>query len=835
MKKILLVIFLYTSLFTKKLDAQKSNDTEIKIANTFTEGYFPLVGNNNLANIYVDSTDASVVQIAANCFKNDVQLITGKSLPLQNAGSKMAGYAVIVGTLHHSKLIDGLIANNKLPTDKIEGKWETYYISVLKNPMANVPQALVIIGSDPRGTAFGIFELSKKIGVSPWYWWADVIPEHKPALYLSPTTVISNPPSVQYRGIFINDEDWGMQPWAAKHIDTDIKDIGPNTYAHIFELLLRLKANYLWPAMHPCTKPFYHYFENARVADKYAIVVGASHCEPMQRSNIFEWSDNFKNEYGVAPGEWRYDKNPQQIKTYWDDRIKQIVNYESTITVGMRGIHDGSMPGPPSQPEKVKLLSQVISDQREILQQDYKRPINQIPQIFVPYKEVLNLYKAGAAVPEDVSIIWADDNYGYIRQVSNTDEQKRSGGSGVYYHFSYWGAPRDFLWLSTISPALTAYEMGKAFAFNGKKLWVFNVGDLKPAEMEINFAMDLAYDATKWNAENAHEYAKYWASETFGKEFADSIAAIKTEYYRLAAEGKPEQLDMINYDDIALEKRIKDYATIVKKVQDLSLKIPKRLADAYFELVMYPVDCAFAMNEKILWAKKAWDLEKKGEFDMKYGVWSMGGYEKIKSLTEEYNTHLANGKWESMMSWKPRNLPVFDMPKLPTKSETDSMKRNLQKSPDSILPKAILAADFNDKKDVANEAIKTIEGLGIGGKGVTILPITAPPFTNQKITDMPYVEYKLNMAKGERSITLKVLPTQNINNEYGLHYAISVNGGEPQIQNFKADVDGKLWAKNVVNGYASNTTKHNVGKDGEAIIRLYLLEPGLVVNKIEWQ
>lgn len=352
--------------------------------------------------------------------------------------------------------------------------------------------------------------------------------------------------------------------------------------------------------------------------------------------------------------------------------------------------------------------------------------------------------------------------------------------------------------------------------------------------MEINFALDLAYDATKWNAENAHEYARHWAAETFGPAFAEPIAHIKSEYYRLAQEGKPEHLDLINYDDSAAEKRMADYKSIYDKAESLKEKIPKRLQDAYYELVMYPIAGSRFMNEKIWYAKRSITIGKQGNLDAKkYRGWSAMAFESIRSITESYNNHFANGKWNGMMSWHPRDLQVFNMPKVLNDAELEDYKLHPEKQADTILPQSIPASDFSNKKDVPNEEITTIEGLGIGGKGITVLPITAPPFNSAKQQEAPYVEYKVQLTKGEHTITLKVLPTQNINSEYGLHYAISINGGEPQVQEFKAGVDGKLWAKNVVNGYASNTTKHHVDKDGTATVRIYLLEPGLVFNKLE--
>ncbi|MBP8067379.1 MAG: glycosyl hydrolase 115 family protein, partial [Pedobacter sp.] len=505
MKFRLTLIFIFLAVPILLLAQRKT--TGISVSETNVPFSFPIVNTSKAATIYYDQKDAEVVSIAAEAFKNDINLLTKVTPSVVKNNSSLSTYPIIVGTMGQSFYIDQLVKAEKINRATLLGKWETFSISVIENPLKGVKRALVIAGSDRRGTAFGVFELSRMLGVSPLYWWADVKPAYKKALFIKAGESLIGPPSVKYRGIFINDEDWGIQPWAAKKMDTDIKDLGPKAYTKVFELLLRLKANYIWPGMHPSTKAFFHYANNPIIADKYGIVLGASHCEPMLRNNVFEWAENFEHEYGKKPGEWRFDLNKNEIATYWADRVKQTKSLEAVYTVGMRGIHDGSMPGPKDKNEKVKLLGEVIKEQRTMLDAYLEPPISMIPQIFCPYKEVLSLYQAGLNLPDDVTIVWADDNHGYIRQLSNAEEQKRSGGSGVYYHISYWGAPHDYLWLSSISPSLISYELTKAYQYKADRLWVINVGDIKPAEMETQFAMDLAWDVKKWTPENAHTYA----------------------------------------------------------------------------------------------------------------------------------------------------------------------------------------------------------------------------------------------------------------------------------------------------------------------------------------
>jgi len=806
----------------------------ITITNGSSAGAFPLVKGKSAAPVWIDANEAEVVSIAANCFSNDVKSITGVT-PGVVKNEMPSPYAVIAGTIGHSKMIDAMIANHQLNVSKVKGQWETFSISVVDAPTAVINKALVIVGSDRRGTAYGLFELSRMMGVSPLVWWADVAPEHHDEIYVNPGNSIVGPPSVKYRGIFINDEDWGMQPWAAKNMDKAIKDIGPNTYAHIFELLLRLKANYIWPAMHPCTKAFWFYKEDPIVADRYAIVLGASHCEPILRNNVFEWADNYEAEYGQKPGEWRYDLNHDQILNYWQTRATEAAKIDAVYTVGMRGIHDGSMPGPKDKKEKVKLLESVITDQRSMLAKTDAKPADAIPQIFCPYKEVLDLYQAGMKLPEDITICWADDNHGYIRQVSNPTEQKRSGGSGVYYHFSYWGAPHDFLWLSSVSPTLTSYEMSKAYQFGADKVWVFNVGDLKPAEMEIQFAMDLAWDIKKWTPEKAHEYPKAWAAETFGNEFAEPIAKIKAEYYRLAASAKPEHVDVVSFSEAEADKRLADYAQLNKDAEELSQKIPANLQDAYFELILYPVKGATLMNEKIFYAKKSLlDMHDKDLYASK----SKAAYNTIKELTKKYNEQIAGGKWNGIMSDHPRDQKVFTMP--PT---TETMAQNDPSKPLSspvldpwaAAAKTIIpASQYSSKKDADGTHIETISGLGISNNAVTIMPLVEKSYADN-IKAAPFVDYKVNLTEGDNSISVKCLPTFKLYNGLELRYAISVNGEEPQVVNIHAAADTKAWSPNVLRGYSVGQTTHKVSKAGEGTVRIYLLDPGVVLSQVEVQ
>lgn len=825
LKQLLMLLLLSCS---PVLFAQVKNRAKLKVLFKPAPGRFSLAS----AELLTDEHDAEVVQVAAQTFSNDVKLIIGSALSI-NHQLRVNKLPVIIGTIGNSALINTLIANRKINVLKVKGQWETFAITVVDHPFSNIPRALVIVGSDPRGTAFGVFELSRMMGVSPMVWWADVVPEHHHDIYISPGTTVIGPPSVKYRGIFLNDEDWGLQPWAAKNMDTDVKDIGPKTYQKVFELMLRLKANYIWPAMHPCTKAFWYYPENAKLAEKYAIVLGASHCEPMLRNNVFEWADNFKEEYGVKPGEWRYDVNQKQIYNYWDDRAKASKNNDAVYTVGMRGIHDGGMPGPPDQQQKVKLLENVINDQREILTNRLHKPVETVPQIFCPYKEVLDLYQAGMQLPDDITIAWADDNYGHIRQLSNPAEQKRSGRSGVYYHLSYYGSPADYLWLSTNSPALISYEMSKAYHFGADRVWIFNAGDIKPAEAEIQFAMDMAWDVRKWEPSKAGNYMYCWAAETFGGELAKSIAEVKEGYYELAAAGKPEHIDEVNYSKEEEQARLLHYREISTLATSLVSKIPSRLQDAYYQLIWYPVTGARLINEKIFYAKNSLRLAANGDKDaLFFSAKAQAAYDTIQQITQKYNAAIAGGKWNGMMSSHPRDRNVFKMPPI---AKAENIAKSKKDRTEDVAKNAILgikAGDFQSKTDKSGFSIKVINGLGVGGRSITVLPFNAISFNVQQVANAPSVIYDVDMQAGINQINVICLPTFPIYDGLLLRYGIAVNNGPIQLVGIATKAETKPWATNVLRGFAKGQTVFNNPGNGKVAITLYFPDPGLVINSI---
>ena len=668
-------------------------------------GEFPIVANGRAAAIYVAPGNPETVRVAAETFAADVAQVTGvKPRLLSSLAAPLPSELILVGVLGQSPEIDRLVLAKKVDAGGVAGKWEAAVTEVVDSPLPGVRRALAIAGSDRRGAAYALFTLSRQMGVSPWVWWADVPVAHHAAVYLRGGAHVQAEPSVQYRGIFLNDEDWGLRPWAAKKMDPTVDNghgnIGPHTYERIFELLLRLHANSLWPAMHPGSLPFNAVPENAQLADKWGIVMGSSHSEALLRNNVGEWNE-------AAPpkgdGPWNYQKNADAMNAYWDKRLQVNGKYENFYTVGLRGVHDSGLEATGSPQVKAKLVEDAMAEQRALLAKDVNPDVAKVPQVIWLYKESLDLYRVGMKVPDDVTLGWTDDNYGYIRELPDAAEQRRAGGSGVYYHVSYWGAPHDYLWLCTTPPALIQEEMTKAYDHNARKYWVLNVGDLKPAEIDIDYFMQLATDEPRMAKMGQREFLTQWATEQFPitesgalstKETTSwagtQIADVLTRYYNLNFIRKPEFMGFNGYND-AIKRtafnplawpsdktpgqnyaRAMAWERLREDEESLARMMPAQYASDFFELVAYPVAGAAAMNDKFLSTDLGYldahqhNLTAIAPDDEQ----AQAAYNTIQALTAKYNS-IENGKWDGMMSDAPRERHVFEMPRTATAADVD--------------------------------------------------------------------------------------------------------------------------------------------------------------------
>ncbi len=817
MKKILRIA-LSLILFSVSANAALA---EVIISETPLQEAFTIADANKSSVIVVDANDAQVAQAAAEALASDIEAVAG--IKPQIANSITAGTSpIIVGTVGQSALIDQLIASGKIDASEITGKWEAHSLQVVDNPVEGVERALVLFGSNGRGTAYAVFELSSLMGVSPYIWWADVAPKKMEAIYASGQSVIGEP-SVKYRGIFINDEDWGLTPWAAKNLDSKYNNIGPNTYAKVMELLLRLRANTLWPAMHLCSEAFWANKDNLPVAKKYDIVLGSSHCEQMLRDNEWEWR-RFEDQTGTYDN-WNYVTNKAKIQRYWEERVAESKGFSAMYTLGMRGVHDWAISGYPTTEDKVRGLTEIISFQRSLIEKHIGDPTT-VPQAFIPYKEVLEAYNAGLQIPDDVTIIWVDDNHGYIRQMPKANEQARSGGNGVYYHLSYWGTPSDYLWLCSTSPTLISHQLTMGYENGIKDLWIINIGDIKPAEAELEFCMELAWDINRWAPEKAIEFNRYWAAKTFGEEYADAIADIKNEYYRLANNGKPEHVYSVAYTYDEKDQRIADYKAIVDKVDALAAQIPAELYDAFYQMIEYPVKGAYLMNVKTLRASQSIDLANVGqrELALQYAADARSAYRQIEILTKKYNTGISNGKWNGMMDFRPRQLSQFYMPATATASSINNAKAELPKTETA----SVAAADYINSRG----SIKTFNGLGVGSQSIGVWPLDMTQYSSTNLDAAPYVEYDVTLKPGINDIAARCVPNFPINSNYDARVAISVDGAKATTKSLKLVATEGVWNTAVLQGFVEAKVSHKVDEEKTVKVKVYLLDPGIVLSDV---
>ncbi len=632
---------------------------------------FPIVMQHATAIIVCDTADYKVVSQSSRLLADDVYKVTGQQVRVNNSLTNLKGNIILIGTLGKNRWIDRLVSTGKLKADTIRGEWERFLIRTVDRPFKGVDKALVIAGSDGRGTAYGVLSLSEAIGVSPWYFWSDVPVRHQKELYLDYVNYCSQAPSVKYRGIFINDEDWGLHPWASHCMDPAVGDIGPNTYEKVFELLLRLKANMMAPAMHECTKAFYTVPGNMEMADRYGILITTSHCEPLLYNNASEWDNR-------TQGEWNYQTNRQAIDQALDARVKQTADKENIYTIALRGKHDEGMKGG-SLDEKFALLGQAIQSQRNILSKHIQKPIQEIPQIFVPYKEVLDIYEKGLQVPGDITLVWPDDNYGYLKKLSNSHERQRPGGSGVYYHISYLGWPNDYLWLNTTAPALMYAEMHKAWSLGANRYWLLNVGDIKPGELGIQQFLDMAWDFDRFSFENVNNHPTDFLTGIFGEKYRKDIAYVLDRYYHLSFLRKPEymtwdwkwnslsakeqikdtEFSFLHYNEA--EQRMQEYKEMTTVVERILQELPPELKPAFFELLYYPVKASGLYNQEMLLAQKnRWYATQQRAATNKLADLAIACHDSLEAITAQFN-QLLGGKWNGIIT-APGFLPVKQYP-----------------------------------------------------------------------------------------------------------------------------------------------------------------------------
>ncbi len=832
------------ALIVSLLCAAAASAASVRLA-AADEPSFPLVQGNMAAPIVLPPGAPEVVRIAARDFAADVETVAGvRPAILEEAPDDVS--------LPRVQLV-------LAPAD-LAGRWEAFRLSAS-------PGALVVAGSDRRGLAYGVYELSRRIGVSPWTWWADVPAPRHPELRFSFGEEPVDQPAVKYRGIFINDEGWGLVPWASKTHDPDAGNLGPKTYSRVFELLLRLRANTLWPAMHPGTTPFHQMPGNAAAADRHAIVLGSSHAEPMLRNNVGEWTDD-KDRYN-------YVVNREGVLAYWEQRVKERASGESLFTLGMRGIHDSPIVGPKDQAGRISVLGDIFSAQRDMLARHLgDGDATRVGQIFCPYKEVLEDYLAGLSVPDDVTLVWPDDNFGYIRRFASPAERRRSGGLGVYYHASYLGAPLPWLWVDTLPHALVWSEMTRAYEQGARNLWIVNVGDIKNTELATEFFLDLAWHADRTSPAAPADHLRAVAARDFGAERAAAIADIWIRHQALAFARRPEHLAWhlprapyrpTTLVDEEIQARLADYAALLSATETVEATLPAAARDAFFQLVAYPVGSAAAANRRYFQAELARRLKVRGDEAAARSAFaeSEAAAGRIAELTRRYNEDIAGGKWRHIVmvnGLSPRQWPSFQLPPILPLDDADALAAVRQQEsarahattpapPPLVVPAgarpgdfvehngvvSILAGNFTNRADLPSGAgWRVIPRLGRSGAAVTVLPSTADLGVGQA----PRLSYRFHLATAFDAapiVRVRLLPTHPIAAGQGLRLALAIDDGDPLALAVTSGFDPKsaAWKERVL----ANATEAELRlpaplAPGWHILHLVAVDAGVVVDKI---
>lgn len=788
---------------------------------------------------YVPKNVDPVVKIAAEMFSADMQAVTGMNA--MAAKKEKDAVIKIVELDKASSATKSALRKQGIPVDEVSKKIDGFHISIKGNQ-------IVIIGANGRGAAYGLLELSRKAGVSPWVWWGDVVPEKKQRLVIDDGFATLQGASVEYRGIFINDEDWSLRPWSYGNFEkADFGTIGPRTYKKIFQLLLRLRANAIWPGMHTGTKAFFNIPGAKAVADSCGIALGSSHCEPLLRNNLDEWDESKR-------GRFNYITNKAQVQDYWIERLKEVKGSKggNLLTIGMRGIHDGSMEGVKTMQEKFDGLQQVINDQQELIRRYLGNPSKQ-PQVFIPYKEVLDIYNKGLKVPDYVTLMWCDDNYGYMTRLSDADEQKRSGGGGVYYHLSYWGRPHDYLWLATTQPGLIYNEMKAAYDHNVRKMWLVNVHDPKVAGYDLELFLDMAWNinSVKSNTINAHYQA--WLCRQFGENVGRKLFPVMQEFYKLCGERRPE---FMGWSQVEMDKKLYDrgltpvrnsefsttafgnemdryldrYAVVASSVKSLSGEVRSELKDAYFAAIEYPVLAADAHARKILWAQKARSFANGSTREDMFAnnakiyhavAQSQQAYQEIRDLTAYYNDKMADGKWLRSMNMRPRDLPVFAAPNVPTLLNDEQVKEWLQKPYDTqahpLQSDGVIAHNACDYQK-ATDGVETVQMLGHSMNAVAV------PKDGS-------LEYSFETTQeGDAMLRVALIPTQP-NDKGDLRFSVSVDGAEPTVYSLKEPFRSERWKLNVLRGQAVRELKVAGLKAGTHSLKIKALDNHVIIDQ----
>lgn len=723
---------------------------------------------------------------------------------------------LIIGSLR-SNHIQELIKQNKIDPSALKGKNEKYIITTVNNPFDISGEVLVIAGSDKRGTIYGIYELSTQIGVSPWYYWADVPVKKQTDVYIRRGTYTDGEPAVKYRGIFLNDEWPALGMWA----QSTFGGFNSQFYEKVFELILRLKGNFLWPAM--WNSAFYDDDPmNGPLAHKMGIVMSTSHHEPMSLAQK-DWSKR-------RNGDWNYNTNSDNLKSFWKFGIERSNDWEQVVTIGMRGDGDEAM----EEGTNIALLERIVKDQRKIISQVTGKKASETPQVWALYKEVQDYYDKGMRVPDDVTLLFCDDNWGNVRKLPELTAKPRKGGYGMYYHFDYVGAPRNSKWLN-VSPIPRIWEqMNLTYQYGVKEIWVVNVGDLKPMEYPIQFFLDMAWNPERFNENNLYQHTIDFCTRQFGEEYAEEAARLLSLYAKYNRRVTPEMLNwrtynLHNYNEF---KRVTDdYNALLLDALRLNYLLPQEVRDAYDQLILFPIYACANLYEMYYSVAMNYDLAAKN--DPKANYWGNKVEELFACdslLTLHYHTEIADGKWNHIMSQVHIGYRSWNDPRRNIMPQVRKVNQTQTATPPVFVEKegyvSIEAPNYTRAVCPGEAKWITIPDLGKTGSAVTTTPVTLQPDVDT------YLEYDIELVStGETKVEIHLAPTLNFNGNRGLRYAISLDGGKEEIVNFNGHYRGELgrWQSEHL---IRSVTTHQITSPGKHTLRFRVLDPGIVLQKI---
>lgn len=812
---------------------------------------FPIVAKGQAAIIFVDPNDWPGVIRVTRDLQADLARVTGVNAPVTHDSSSFGKQTIIVGTIGRCALIDRLVSAGKIDVSDVTGRWEAALVQVVTNPLPGMESALVIAGSDKRGTIFGVYDVCEQMGVSPWHWFADVPPKQHKQLFVAPGRHLIGPSAVKYRGIFINDEGPALMTWARQKYG----ELNHGMYTNVFELILRCKGNYLWPAMwdnsFATDDPL-----NAKLADDYGIVISTSHHEPMMRA----WKEWKKN--GNGPHSWDYSKNDAKLREFWAEGLRRTKDYEKVITLGMRGDGDEPM----SETESVALLERIVADQRKMIGAVINPNLEQVPQVWALYKEVQGYYERGMRVPDDVILLWCDDNWGNLRRLPTAPERQRPGGAGIYYHFDYVGGPRNYKWINTVPLPKVWEQMNLAWHYGATNLWIVNVGDIKPEEVPLEFFLSLGWNPQAWTKDNLADYLHRWAEREFGPKFATDIADIVAKYAKYNGRRKPELLEpgtfsLDNYDEA--DRILAEWRDITRRAERIYAKLTKESRDAFYQLVLYPTKASAVVNELYIAVAKNRALARDNDpraNEFAKRVRELFAEDQV--MSDYYNHTLAGGKWKHMMDqtrigytgWQQPDTNVMPpvqevaasakprLPPRPVAQAVTSVAKTVIDAPKSwhgFIEQngyvSIEAEHFTRKTETAAARWEILPDHGRTLSAMTIFPVTAPTLTPPAA---PALEYQMWLTRtGAVQVTTIISPSLNFAPDRSMRFAVSFDDETPQIitvvpHGYTAGDGNRDWEESVKASGRSVKSQHLLTTAGAHTFKVWMVDPAVVLQKI---